>query len=277
MHCSLGSLLLYGSFWRGSYHHRHVRRPSYGESTTPRRWLMSGRKAASEEGISSRRPSRSSFLLTSVICGRRLEVPVHPRLAPRSQSFSPDFISQGFSSDRPLRFSPFGPDEAILCLDRCGQTGCDRRPQPKVGLQPSIPFPSHFPPQEGDQEVGVVQKDVSSSHPVLGRLSKRLSKTPLQRGLPLQALAVDDVRRLLMSANIVIDLTTGEPPPNLDRVFLVVWTISGGVGASIPSRIGHSISSRQDGSDPQKSAMSARGSPSRTSFALSPFRSIRLL
>jgi hypothetical protein len=93
----------------------------------------------------------------------------------------------------------------------------------------------------------------------------------------LQALAVEDVRCLPMSAYLVIDLTTGEPPPNLDRLFLVVWTISGGVGASIPSRIGCSISSRQDGSNPQKSTMSARGSPSRTSFALPPFRSIRLL
>jgi soluble lytic murein transglycosylase-like protein len=32
----------------------------------------------------------------------------------------------------------------------------------------------------------------------------------------LQALAVEDVRRLPMSANLVIDLTTGEPPPNME-------------------------------------------------------------
>jgi hypothetical protein len=93
----------------------------------------------------------------------------------------------------------------------------------------------------------------------------------------LQALAVEDVRRLPMSANLVIDLMTGEPPPILDRLFLVIWTISGGVGASTPSQKDRSISSRQDGSDPQKSAMSARGSPSRTSFALPPFHSIRPL
>jgi hypothetical protein len=93
----------------------------------------------------------------------------------------------------------------------------------------------------------------------------------------LPALAVEDVRRLPMSTNLVIDLTTGEPPPNLDRLFLVVWTISGGVGASTPSQTGSSISSRQDGSYLQKSAMSARGSPSMTSFALPPFRSISLL
>jgi hypothetical protein len=60
----------------------------------------------------------------------------------------------------------------------------------------------------------------------------------------LQALAVEDVRRLPMSADLVIDLTTGEPPPNLDRLFLVVWTISGGIGESTPSQIGPSISSR---------------------------------
>jgi hypothetical protein len=93
----------------------------------------------------------------------------------------------------------------------------------------------------------------------------------------LQVLAVEVVRRLPFSANLVIDLMMGEPPPNLNRLFLVVWTISGGVGASTPSQTGCSISSRQDGSDPQKSAMSVRCSPSRTSFALPPFHSIRLL
>jgi hypothetical protein len=80
-----------------------------------------------------------------------------------------------------------------------------------------------------------------------------------------------------MSADLVIDLMTGKPPPIPDRLSLVVWTISGGVVASTPSQTGRSISSKQDGSDPQKSAMSARGSPSRTSFALPPIHSIRLL
>jgi hypothetical protein len=55
----------------------------------------------------------------------------------------------------------------------------------------------------------------------------------------LQALVVEDVRRLLISADLVIDLTTGEPPPILDRLFLVIWTISG-VGASTPSQTDHS-------------------------------------
>jgi hypothetical protein len=43
----------------------------------------------------------------------------------------------------------------------------------------------------------------------------------------LQALHVEDVHRLPFSDDLSIDLTTGEPPPNLERLFLVVWTISG--------------------------------------------------
>jgi hypothetical protein len=38
----------------------------------------------------------------------------------------------------------------------------------------------------------------------------------------LQALQVEDVRRLPFSNNLIIDLTTGEPPLNLERLFLVV-------------------------------------------------------
>jgi hypothetical protein len=68
----------------------------------------------------------------------------------------------------------------------------------------------------------------------------------------LQALAVEDIRRLPMNADLVIDLTTREPPPNLERLFLVVWMISGGIGESTPSQIGPSISSQQDGSNPQR-------------------------
>jgi hypothetical protein len=99
------------------------------------------------------------------------------------------------------------------------------------------------------------------------------TRTP-RHGLPL-SLAVGDVCHLPMSADLVIDLTTGEPPPNLERLFLVVWTISGGIGESTPYQIGPSVSSRQDGSNPQKTAMSGRGSPLRPSSALPPFYSIR--
>jgi hypothetical protein len=36
----------------------------------------------------------------------------------------------------------------------------------------------------------------------------------------LQALQVVDVRRLPFSDDLVIDLSTGEPPPSLERLFL---------------------------------------------------------
>jgi hypothetical protein len=91
----------------------------------------------------------------------------------------------------------------------------------------------------------------------------------------LQALVVEDVHRLLTSADLVFDVATGEPPPILDRLPLVVWSISGGVGYSTSSQSNLSILSWQVGENPQRSAMSECGSPSRTSFALPPFRSIR--
>jgi hypothetical protein len=93
----------------------------------------------------------------------------------------------------------------------------------------------------------------------------------------LQALHVEGVRRLPFSDDLIIDLTTGEPPPNLERVFLVVWTILGGIGELTQSRTGPSLSSRQDGSDPQRTAMRGLGSLSRPSSALPPFLSIRRL
>jgi hypothetical protein len=93
----------------------------------------------------------------------------------------------------------------------------------------------------------------------------------------LQALHVEGVCRLPFCDNLIIDLTTGEPPPNLERLFLVVWTILGGIGESTSSRTGPSVSSRQDGSDPQKTATKECGNPSRPSSALPPFLSIRRL
>jgi hypothetical protein len=83
-------------------------------------------------------PSRSPALTASAPSiysiggehsGRRsLEVPVHFRLAPRPQSLSPDFVSQGSPTDQPLCFSPLGPDEALLRLERRGHPGSDGRP-----------------------------------------------------------------------------------------------------------------------------------------------------
>jgi hypothetical protein len=218
--------------------------------------------AASEDQISSRKPRRSSpgstasasgvyFIVGEHPSGRRLKVPVHPGLAPLTQGLRPDLVTQGSPSDRPLRLSPVGPDKEILCLERCGQAGSDRRPQPKVG-----------PKLETSRGTFLLVTPFWDAQTWFASF---------------QALAVEDVRSLLMSADLVIDLMTGEPPPILDRLFLVVWTISGGVGASTPSQTDRSISSRQDGSDLQKSAMSVRGSPSRTSFALPPFHSIRPL
>jgi hypothetical protein len=81
----------------------------------------------------------------------------------------------------------------------------------------------------------------------------------------LQALQVVDVRRLPFSDNLVINLSTGEPPPSLERLFLVVWKISGGLGESTPSRTCPSGLSRQDGSDPQRTAIKGLGSLSRPS------------
>jgi hypothetical protein len=66
----------------------------------------------------------------------------------------------------------------------------------------------------------------------------------------LQALPVLEVRRLPFHDALVVDLVTGEPPPSLERLFLVVWRICGGFGESTPCRTGPSSLSRQDGSDP---------------------------
>jgi hypothetical protein len=93
----------------------------------------------------------------------------------------------------------------------------------------------------------------------------------------LQALHVLDVRRLPFSDDLIVNLTTGKPPPNLERLFLVVWTILGGVGESTPSQMGPSLSSWQDGSDPQRTAMKELGSLSRLFSAFPPFLSIRRL
>jgi hypothetical protein len=93
----------------------------------------------------------------------------------------------------------------------------------------------------------------------------------------LQALQVADVRHLPFSDDLVIDLMTGELPPTLERLFLVVWKISGGLGESTPSQTGPSGLLRQDGSDPQRIAMKGLCSPLRPFSALPPFLSIKRL
>jgi hypothetical protein len=142
----------------GALQYQEGRRPRGGREDPPSCSPASTASASGVYSIGGKHPS-----------GRRLEVSVHPGLAPLSQGFPPNFVAQGSPSDQPLCFSPFGPDEEILRLERHGQTGSDRRPQPKVGLQPGLPLLSHIPPQEGGQEVGDVQGDVSPSHPILGR------------------------------------------------------------------------------------------------------------
>jgi hypothetical protein len=92
----------------------------------------------------------------------------------------------------------------------------------------------------------------------------------------LQALPVMDVRRLPFHDDLVINLSTGEPP-SLERLFLVVWKICGGLGESTPSQTGLSGLLRQDGSDPQRIAMKGPGNPSSPSCALPPFLSVKRL
>jgi hypothetical protein len=93
----------------------------------------------------------------------------------------------------------------------------------------------------------------------------------------LQSLPVLEVRRLPFDDALVVDLATGEPPPSLERLFLVVWRICGGLGESTPFQTGLSGLSRQDGSDPQRTGMKGPGNPSKPSCALPPFLSIRRL
>jgi hypothetical protein len=93
----------------------------------------------------------------------------------------------------------------------------------------------------------------------------------------LQALQVLEVHRLPFHNNLVVDLSTGEPPPSLKWLFLVVWKICGGLGESTQSQIGPSTLSRQGGSNPQKIATKGPGGPSKPSCALPPFLSVKRL
>jgi hypothetical protein len=221
-------------------------------------------------------PSRPPASTASAAClhplgrerpGRRsLEVPVDRGLAPRPLGFSPDIGSRGHPqidlfASRQLaqtrRFFSWNATDVPEAIDALSQ-----RWDFKLAFL--------FPPV-----------------PLLKRVIRKLE---LSRGTlllvtqywdtqtwfaSLQALTVEDVCHLPFSDDLIIDLTKGEPPPNLERLFLVVWTISGGIVELTPFQTGPSVSSRQDGSNPQQTAMSARGSPLRPSSALPPFHSIR--
>jgi hypothetical protein len=93
----------------------------------------------------------------------------------------------------------------------------------------------------------------------------------------LQALPVLEVCRLPFHDSLVVDLVSGNPPPSLARLCLVVWLICGGYGESTPFRTGPSSLLRQGGSSPQRTDMKGLGSPSRPSCALPPFHSIKRL
>jgi hypothetical protein len=93
----------------------------------------------------------------------------------------------------------------------------------------------------------------------------------------LQALLILEVRCLPFHGELVVDLSTGEPPPSLEWLFLVVWRICGGLGESTPSQTGLSGLSWQDGSNPQRIGKKGPDNPSKPSCALPPFLSIRQL
>jgi hypothetical protein len=93
----------------------------------------------------------------------------------------------------------------------------------------------------------------------------------------IQSLPVLEVRRLPFHDALVVNLATGEPPPSLEQLFLVVWRICGGLGESTPSQTGPSGLSRQDGSHAQRIDTKGPGNPSNLSCALPPFLSIRCL
>jgi hypothetical protein len=168
----------------------------------------------------------------------------------------------GSPPDRPLRISPFGADEPLLLLGRRGRSRSHRRSQPEVGLRPGLPLPSDSPPQEGCQEAGKIEGDIPPRHPLLGCPDVVCISPGTSRG--------------------------GHSPPSLQRrphrrpddgrasskpgkAFSSHLDNFRGIGESTPSRTGPLLSSRQDGSDPQRTAMKELGSLSRPSSAFPPF------
>jgi hypothetical protein len=146
--------------------------------------------------------------------GRRsLEVPVDPRLAPCSQGFSPDIVSQGspqidlFASRRSAqtrRFFSWNAAEVPEAIDALSQ---------KWDFKLAFLFPP----------IPLLKRVIRKLELSRGTFLLVTPYWDAQRWFAsLQALAMEDVHRLPMSADLVIDLTTGEPPPNLERLFLVV-------------------------------------------------------
>jgi hypothetical protein len=96
-------------------------------------------------------------------------------------------------------------------------------------------------------------------------------------------LKVLEVRRLPFMDNVVIDLTTGKPPPILTNPHLVAWRVFGGSTpsrTSPPSRtylVAPEISTRQGGAPPQKAATKEPDSLSRDISVPPAFHSIQLV
>jgi hypothetical protein len=190
---------------------------------------------------------------------------------------------RGGREDTPSR--PPAPSSSPACLHPFGGEPPGRR-SIEVPVDPGLaPLPQGVSPDVSPQGPSPDRTPITLLKRVIRKLERSrgmfLLVTPYWDAqtwfASLQALRVEDVRRLPFSDDLIINLTTGEPPPNLERLFLVVWTILGGIGESTPSRTGPSVSSRQDGSDPQKTATKERGSLSRPSSTLPPFLSIMRL
>jgi len=217
---------------------------------------------------STSHPARLHPLEEECSGGRSLEVPVSPRLAPRPRCFSPYIVPVRSTPDRSLCVSPVRADSALHVMESRGQTGSHRRAQHEVGLQAGLPLSPHSPPQEGYAEAGVVQGDVSPRHPVLGGPDLvRQSPGASSGGRPSSSLQRRPPHRPVNSG--ASSIPGAALPSRLEDLR--------GLGESTPFRTGPSGLSRQDGSDPQRTAMKGLGSPSRPSSALPPFLSIKRL
>jgi hypothetical protein len=129
-----------------------------------------------------------------------------------------------------------------------------------VGLYPRIRFFT-VSPQESGEKTG----DVEGLHPGLSPLG-----SPDMASL---AFFADSDGSLPTSVhdNLVLDQTTGKPPPILYNLHLVAWKISGGSTPSSTSLATPEISTRLGGVPPQKAATKQPGSPLETSLFLQRF------
>jgi hypothetical protein len=99
-------------------------------------------------------------------CG--IALPVSAGLASRRQRVSSDIDLVGNTPDRPLRVAPVGANGVLYVLTGSGLTGNHRRPFHGVELPSDLPLTFHSPPQEGCEEAGGVEGDLSPRHSILG-------------------------------------------------------------------------------------------------------------